>query len=31
MPRDWSYHVREMRGAYAAAAMFVVIFAIYIL
>ena len=30
MPRDWPYHFREMRGAYAAAAMFVVIFAIYI-
>ena len=30
MARDWPYHFREMRGAYAAAAMFVVIFAVYI-
>jgi ribose transport system permease protein len=30
MQRDWLYHFREFRGAYAAAAMFVVIFAVYI-
>jgi len=30
MQRDWLYHLREMRGAYAAAAMFVVIFTVYI-
>ena len=30
MRRDWLYHCREFRGAYAAAAMFVVIFAVYI-
>jgi len=30
MRRDWLYHFREFRGAYAAAAMFVVIFAVYI-
>jgi len=30
MRRDWLYHFREFRGTYAAAAMFVVIFAVYI-
>lgn len=30
MTDDWRYHLREHRGAYAAAAMFVVIFALYI-
>jgi ribose transport system permease protein len=30
MRRDWLYHFREFRGAYAAGAMFVVIFAVYI-
>ena len=30
MQRDWLYHFREFRGTYAAAAMFVVIFAVYI-
>ena len=30
MQRDWLYHFREFRGAYAAAAMFVVIFTVYI-
>jgi ribose transport system permease protein len=30
MRRDWLYHFREFRGAYAAAAMFIVIFAVYI-
>jgi len=30
MQRDWLYHFRELRGAYAAAAMFVVIFTVYI-
>ncbi|HZW72812.1 MAG TPA: ABC transporter permease, partial [Caldimonas sp.] len=30
MRRDWLYHFREFRGAYAAAAMFVVIFTVYI-
>jgi ribose transport system permease protein len=30
MTDDWRFHVREHRGAYAAAAMFVVIFALYI-
>ena len=30
MQRDWLYHFREFRGAYAAGAMFVVIFAVYI-
>jgi ribose transport system permease protein len=30
MQRDWLYHLREMRGTYAAAAMFVVIFTVYI-
>ena len=30
MRRDWLYHFREFRGAYAAASMFVLIFAVYI-
>ena len=30
MQRDWPHHFREMRGTYAAVAMFVVIFAVYI-
>jgi ribose transport system permease protein len=30
MTDDWRFHLREHRGAYAAAAMFVVIFALYI-
>ena len=30
MQRDWLYHFREFRGAYAAGAMFIVIFAVYI-
>jgi ribose transport system permease protein len=29
-PPDWRFHLREHRGAYAAAAMFVVIFTLYI-
>jgi ribose transport system permease protein len=31
MNDDWKFHLREHKGAYAAAAMFVVIFALYIL
>jgi ribose transport system permease protein len=30
IPSDWRFHFREHRGAYAAAAMFVMIFALYI-
>jgi len=31
MSDDWKFHLREHKGAYAAAAMFIVIFALYIL